>query len=93
MPMDCLEKVEALLLTKSADVQLAVAKQEQAFTSLASKVQQLFLRLWNQISLHQPPSAFTSEPRVGVLERSGGLPPVPHILFHPVCSPAPYLRF
>ena len=86
--MDRLEKVEAilqhhgtLLVSNSADVRLAVAKQEQAFTSLASQVQQLAAAFSQAVPLPpepvQPPpapsaSAFASEPRVGVPERYAG---------------------
>ena len=92
--MDRLEKVEAmlqhheaLLLSNSADVRLAVAKQEQAFTSLASQVQQLTAAFAQAATRPpepvQPPpapaasasasaSALASEPRVGVPERYAG---------------------
>ncbi|CAB1460184.1 unnamed protein product [Pleuronectes platessa] len=84
-PMDRLDKVEAMLqhhgalfLSNSAEVQLAVAKQEQAFTSLASQVQQLASAFAQAVPLLpepvQPPpapaasaSAFVSEPRGGFL--------------------------
>ena len=88
--MDRLEKVEAilqhhetLLVSNSAEVRLAVAKQEQAFTSLASQVQQLAAAFAQAVPLPpepvQPPpapsasaAAFVSEPRVGVPERYAG---------------------
>ena len=72
-PMDRLEKVEAilqhheaLLLSNSADVRLAVAKQEQALTSLASQVQQLAAAFAQAVPLppepvQPPPASHSSE--------------------------------
>ena len=76
-----LQHHEALLLSNSADVRLAVTKQEQAFTLLASQVQQLAAAFAQAVPLPPEPvqplpvpaaSASASEPRVGVPERYAG---------------------